>query len=138
MLADTDQIDTESQAVTPSKGGSKARLLTFDDLDRRTKSYQQAVEFRDELIGERGGTANLDGMRIRFIEDFAITSAMIRDAQVRWLRGDTEVNLSEIATLLNCRRRDADLIGGTEPRDITPDIATFMANKAAQKAGAAA
>ena len=121
VLADTDPIEAESQAVMPPKGG-KVRLLSFDDLDKRTKPYQQAVEFRDELMSERGGEANLDALRIRFIEDVAITSAMIRDAQVRWLKGE-QIGISEIATLLNSRRRDAEQIGGPEPRDIPPSLA---------------
>jgi hypothetical protein len=61
-----------------------------------------------------------------------------RDAIVRWLRGEP-ISLSELATLLNCRRRDAELIGlDPAPRDITPDIATYMAQKAAEKARPAA
>ncbi|MER9167691.1 hypothetical protein NKI12_09950 [Mesorhizobium australicum] len=137
MLAEADTIDTEGQAVAPSKGGGKARLVTFDDLDKRTKAAQQAIEFRDLLISERGGD-DLGALRMAIIEDVACVSAMIRDAQVRWLRGEP-ISLTELATLLNCRRRDAELIGlDPAPRDITPDIATFMANKAAQKAGAAA
>ncbi|AZO12528.1 MULTISPECIES: hypothetical protein [unclassified Mesorhizobium] len=136
MPEDTATVEPGSPPVAPSKGG-KVRLLSFEDLDKRTKPYQQAVELRDELIGERGGESALDAMRIRFIEDVAITSAMIRDAQVRWLKGE-QIGISEIATLLNSRRRDAEQIGGPEPRDVTPDITTFMASRAAQKASSAA
>ncbi|TGP27356.1 hypothetical protein EN875_034005 [Mesorhizobium sp. M2D.F.Ca.ET.232.01.1.1] len=119
MLADSAQIDLGSEPAAPSKGGGKTRLLTLDSLDRRTRGYQMAAEFRDELIRERGGEANLDAMRLRFIEDFAVTSAMIQDAQVRWLAGDP-VDPGIIATLLNTRRRDAEMIGGPQPRDVTP------------------
>ncbi|BCH01251.1 hypothetical protein MesoLj131b_32500 [Mesorhizobium sp. 131-2-5] len=137
MLADTDPIDTESQAAAPAKGGGKARLVTFDDLDKRTKAAQQAIEFRDLLISERGGD-DLGALRMAIIEDVACVSAMIRDAQVRWLKGE-QISLTELATLLNCRRRDAELIGlDPTPRDITPDIATFMATRAAEKASKAA
>lgn len=136
MLADADPIETESQAVAPSKV-AKARLVTFDDLDKRTKAAQQAIEFRDLLISERGGD-DLGALRMAIIEDVACVSAMIRDAQVRWLRGEP-ISLTELATLLNCRRRDAELIGlDPTPRDITPDITSYMAQKAAEKARPAA
>lgn len=130
MLADSAPIDLGSEPIAPSKSGGKARLLTLDSLDRRTKGYQMAAEFRDELIRERGGEANLDAMRLRFIEDFAVTSAMIQDAQVRWLAGDP-VDPSIIATLLNTRRRDAEMIGGPAPRDITPSLSDIIAGRAA-------
>lgn len=129
MLADSATIDLVSSPPTQPKGG-KVRLLSFDDLDRRTKPYQQAVEFRDELISERGGESSLDALSIRIIEDVAITSAMIRDAQVRWLKGE-QIGIGEIATLLNSRRRDAEMIGGPTPRDITPTLDQFVRGAAA-------
>ncbi|WP_378917030.1 hypothetical protein [Mesorhizobium kowhaii] len=121
-------MEAESQAATPSKGGSKARLVTFDDLDKRTKAAQQAIEFRDVLISERGGD-DIGALRMAIIEDVACTSAMIRDAQVRWLRGE-QISLSELATLLNCRRRDAEMIGiDPAPRDVTPSLSQYIAGK---------
>jgi hypothetical protein len=46
---------------------------------------------------------------------------MVEDAAARWLNGEP-VDPAGIATLLNARRRDAELIGiDPEPRDVTPD-----------------
>ena len=40
---------------------------------------------------------------------------------------------TSIATLLNARRRDAELIGiDPEPIDVTPDLRTYLAQKAAE------
>ncbi|WP_301004808.1 hypothetical protein [Mesorhizobium sp.] len=137
MPEDTATIELCSQANAPSKGAGKARLVTLGDLDKRTAAAKQALEFRDLLISERGGD-DIGALRLAIIEDVACVSAIIRDAQVRWLKGE-QISLSELATLLNTRRRDAELIGiDPEPRDITPDITTFMANKAAEKASKAA
>ena len=38
------------------------------------------------------------------LEDIAMTSTMIRDMQVRWLRG-ADVSAPELCTLINTRRR---------------------------------
>jgi hypothetical protein len=105
MPADASQIEAESAADAAPKGdGEKVRLVTMDALDRRTKAAQYALELRDELIGERGGEKSMSAMSRALVEDIAMTSTMIRDMQVRWLRG-APVSASELCTLINTRRR---------------------------------
>ena len=96
------------------------RLLSLDDLDKRTTAARQAFEFRDRLVSERGGEERMGTLKLAMLDSVALLSAMIKDAEIRWLKGD-KVDLSELATLLNARRREAQLIGlEGDPRDVTP------------------
>src|SRR4051812_22516614 len=84
----------------------KARLLSLGDLDRRTRAAQAAFDLRDRIVAERGGAEMLSVLQLAMIDSVAVISTMIKDAEVRWLRGD-QVDLSELSTLLNARRREA-------------------------------
>ena len=56
---------------------------------------------------------------------------MLRDAEVRWLRGEP-VELSEIGTLLNARRREAQMVGlEIEPKDVTLTLGDYLASRSA-------
>jgi hypothetical protein len=54
---------------------------------------------------------------------------MVEDLQVKWLRGE-RVEPTLIATLLNARRREAEIIGiDPEPKDVTPDLKSYLESK---------
>jgi hypothetical protein len=108
---------------TPDAG--KLRLLTLDDLDGRTRAKQRAEELRESLISERGGIDRLDVMRVAHTASWAILTAMIEDQCARFLMGEA-VEPSAIATLINARRREGEVIGEPEPRDITPDLHEYL------------
>lgn len=120
MFEDRGEMEAESPADGSPKGGAKVRLLSMSDLDRRTTAARQAFEFRDRLISERGGKDGMGTLRLAMLDSVAMLSAMIRDLEIRWLKGD-KVDLAELATLMNARRREA-LIIGVDPaaRDVTP------------------
>jgi hypothetical protein len=104
----------------------KSQLLTLDDLDRRTKAGQRAFEFHDRLVSERGGAGSMGVLRYAVTRSVAVLSAMIEDAQARWLMGEP-VSLADLATLLNARRREAEKIGiDPDPKDITPDLQDIL------------
>ena len=104
----------------------KTQLLTLDDLDRRTRAGQRAFEFADRLISERGGAQSMGILRATMVKSVAVLSAMIEHAQACWLAGDP-VNLNELATLLNARRREAEKIGlDPDPKDITPSLEAIL------------
>ena len=97
----------------------KVRLLTLDDLDKRTAAAKLAFDFRDKLLSERGGAGNIGLLRRAMIDSVAILTAAIRHAEVQWLKGEP-VDMTELATLLNARRREAEKIGiDPDPRDVT-------------------
>lgn len=128
MQADTLTIDAGSRA----NGGHKLRLLTIDDLDGRTRARQRADELRERLLAERGGADRLDILRTTHASTWALLSSMIEDQMARFLLGEP-VQPSEIATLINVRRREGEVLGEPEPRNVTPSIVEYAADIAARK-----
>ncbi|ACE92771.1 hypothetical protein RHECIAT_CH0003833 [Rhizobium etli CIAT 652] len=100
--------------VQPSKAdrssAGKTRLLTLHDLDGRTSAAQMAYALRDAIAADLGGLDSLSALKRELVNSVAIMSAIVTDANARWLRGEP-VSLAEIATLSNARRRDAQLLG---------------------------
>jgi hypothetical protein len=104
---------------------AKRRLITLEDLDRRCRAAQRALDLQDRLIAERGGTEHLSVLRFEMIRSVAVLSAMIEDQQARWINGEA-VLPTDIATLLNARRREAELVGVDPiPRDVTT-LASYL------------
>ena len=65
------------------------------------------------------------------VESLAVLSTMIKDSEIRWLKGEA-VDPTELATLLNARRREALLVGvDIEPQDVTPDLASYLRARSA-------
>lgn len=133
MSAEAREIDAGNAADVagkPRRAGGRARLLTLADLDRRTGAAQAAIELRDRLVSERGGEANLNALRLAMLDSVAVLTAMIRDTEVRWLKGEP-VDPSALATLLNARRREAELVG-LDPKalDVTPSLQNYLKQKA--------
>jgi hypothetical protein len=107
-------------------GPPKTRALTLDDLDRRTLAAKRALELHERLVAERGGQQNLSILRYEMTKSVAVLSAMIEDLQVKWLKGEP-VDPATIGTLLNARRREAEVIGlDPLPRDVTPDLRSYL------------
>jgi len=120
------------EGTSPAHSG-KIRLLTLDDLDGRTRAAQRAHDLTDKLLAERGG-ADSGELRRAMTTGVALLTTMVEHYAARWLSGDP-VDPASIATLLNARRRDAELIGiDPEPRDITPTrrLADHIARRQAE------
>ncbi|WP_326912788.1 hypothetical protein [Rhizobium johnstonii] len=120
--------------VQPSKAthsqSTKARLLTLADLDGRTSAAQMAYALRDAIASDLGGMDSLSALKRELVNSVAIMSAIVTDANARWLRGEP-VSLAEIATLSNARRRDAQLLGLERvAKDIT-DLDAYLSGGAA-------
>ncbi|WP_189524093.1 hypothetical protein [Mesorhizobium sp. M8A.F.Ca.ET.165.01.1.1] len=137
MPADADLIDLGS-TPNASRSGAKARLRTLADLDRRTAAAKATFELRNSIASDLGGIDRLSAMQRELVDGAALLGAMIKDLGANYLSGDP-VDLSEFMALTNAQRRLlADIGLERKAHDITPDIATFMATKAAEKAGKAA
>jgi hypothetical protein len=116
-------------ARKPVDYGGKTKLLTLDDLDRRTRAATRALDLQDKLISERGGTENLSALRVEVLRSVAVLSAMVEDLQARWLMGE-KTDVAVISTVINARRREAELIGlDPLPRDVSPDLRDYLAGK---------
>jgi hypothetical protein len=103
--------------------------MSLADLDGRTRAASRAFELSDRLLNERRPAGEL---RKAITRDVTLLTCMIEDQAARWLAGEP-VDPAGIATLLNARRRDAELIGvDPEPKDISPDLHTYLEAKAAE------
>ena len=70
------------------KRKARLRLRSIADLDGRTQAAQFAKETRDAIIEDRGGADSLGQMDRSLIEHWATGDAILRDAGIRWLKGE--------------------------------------------------
>jgi hypothetical protein len=71
-------------------------------------------------------------MRTAHASTWAILTALIEDKLARVIVGEP-VDLTEVATLINARRREGEAIGEPEPRDITDTVESIAADLAAER-----
>lgn len=110
----------EAEPRPEAKPKGKVRLLTLDDLDKRTTAARQALEERDRIIAERGGADGMGVVRLALADSVALLNAMIRHEQAQWLRGEP-IDPDTLAKLINTRGREAERVGlNIDPRDVTP------------------
>ena len=108
----------------------KARLLTLDDLDRRTQAYRLTSEILEGVMSDMGGADHCTTLQRSLAESVAVMGAMIRDLEVRFLKGEA-VDIAEYTALINARRREATTIGlERKSRDVTPSLAEYVRSKA--------
>ena len=121
--------------ASESSGGGKTRLLSLDDLDRRTRAFQNAKEMRHAIISDLGGTEQLSTLELIQAENAAVDAAVLRDLQVRWLRGE-EVEASVLATIENVFNRTAAMLGTKRrTKDVVPSIEQYATHLRAQTSG---
>lgn len=124
-------MQSESEAPAAQKGGGKVRLLTLDDIDRRTTAYQRTRELIAAIESDLGGVEQLSTAEQQIGKRAAITSSMLDDLGAKWLQGEP-VDPSLWATLSNAERRLYETIGlRKRPRDVTPDLHSYVARRAA-------
>jgi hypothetical protein len=119
---DTSELPTKSKRDRRPKH----RLLTLEDLDRRTRSAQFACETRDAICADIGGADRLSTLQTILADNVAVMTAMLADLKVRWLKGD-DVDVMAIATLTNTFNRSAAMLGiQRQARDVVPDLRTYL------------
>ena len=117
------------EAETPPERHSKVRLVSMAQIDRRTKAAQIALETKDAIIADLGGVERLSTLERLMAENAAVSAAILRDAHVRWLRGEP-VPVSEIATLENTFNRTAAALGlNRRAKDVTKSIDGYIEEK---------
>ena len=127
------QISAKKSRRKPPPGLT-VKLLTLDDLDRRTRAAGRALELQETLVNERGGAGSLSVLRLSMTRSVAVLCAMVEDMQARWLLGEP-IDPAAIATIMNARRREAEVVGiDPLPKDVTPDLADYLAAKQAAAA----
>ncbi len=125
-----DELDAENGNDGPQvngngsrrEGGSKTRLLSLDDLDRRTKAFQVAHDTKHAIIADLGGAEQLSMLELIQVENAAVDAAVLRDLQVRWLRGE-KVEATVLATVENVFNRTAAMLGTKRrTKEVVPSI----------------
>src|SRR5262245_31023931 len=122
-------MDASTVQAGSNGDGRKTRLLSIADLDGRTRARRRAEELRERVVSERGGADRMDALRLVHADSWAILTALIEDQIARLMLGEA-VDPAGIATLINTRRREGEVIGSPEPRDVTPTLAQYLASKA--------
>jgi hypothetical protein len=113
-------------AATPPVRAGKVRLVSMDQIDRRTKAAQLALEAKQAIIADLGGLDQLSMLERLACEQAAMASAVVADSYARWLKGE-EVSLPEIATVQNAFLRVASSLGfGRRARDVTTSIESYL------------
>jgi hypothetical protein len=124
----------EIQAGSANGAGPKAKLLTLGDLDGRTRAAQVVKQTISAIVSDLGGEQNISTAEQQLIESAAVTGAMCESLATRWLLGEA-VDPSQYATLSNAQRRLLETVGLRRvQRDITPDLPTYLASRAAKAA----
>lgn len=129
--SDSAEIAAGSTSEAAPKRGGKVRLLTLDDLDGRTRAAQQVRDTRAEVIADLGGEDHLSTLEHAAVNNAALTVAMVHDAGVRWLQGES-IDPGSVATLVNAFNRTAAILGWQRrQKDVTPSLAEYAARKGA-------
>ncbi|MFB6419903.1 hypothetical protein [Bradyrhizobium tunisiense] len=120
MLIDTSEnADVTDEVGVRRSADAPRHRLRLADLDGRTRGAKRANEVLETIISERGGRDRMNMVQLKSAEAYAVLTAMIEGIGAGWLVGQ-EVDANEYATLLNARRREQQVMGGPEPRDVTP------------------
>jgi hypothetical protein len=116
------------EAANPPVRAGKVRLVSMDQIDRRTKAAQLALEAKQSIIADLGGLDQLSTLERLACEHAAMASAVTADAYARWLKGE-EIALTEIATVQNAFLRVASSLGfARRAKDVTKSINEYLAD----------
>jgi hypothetical protein len=133
MAGDAAQAGDKNNAGAPPKTIGKARLLTLDDLDRRTSAYRETRKLITDLEGDLGGGDRLSTGERQLVQRAAVLGSMLADTEGRWIEGEP-IDLGGYCAIVNAQRRVLEAIGlRRQPRDVTPSVADYVAHIAAEE-----
>ncbi len=119
---------SDTPANPPAKIG-KARLISLDQLDRRTKAAQLALETKESIVADLGGEDGLSTLERLACEQASLAAAVVADSYARWLQGE-QIALAELATVQNSFLRVASTLGfQRRAKDVTPDLGAYLKAK---------
>jgi hypothetical protein len=128
--------DTATVALEKPADGGKARLLTLGDLDGRTNSARQARALIAAIEDDLGGADRLSASERVLAARAGVATAMIEHLEAVWLSG-RGLDVGAYSTLLNSVTRTLRTLGlKRQPRDITPNLADYVAERATDSAPA--
>jgi hypothetical protein len=133
-LTDTTTVLADNAPGAKPKRAIRARLLTLNDLDGRTAAYRETRKLIDEIEADLGGADRLSTAERQIVQRAAVLGAIAADTEARWIDGQP-FDPVIYCTVINAQRRLLETIGlKRRPRDVTPDLKTYLAQKAARQA----
>lgn len=103
--------------------------MTLGDLDGRTAAAKAARALVADLESDLGGADRLSAGERALVVRAAVTTAMLEHIEATWLSGG-EMDVAAYTALANVQRRLLTTVGlQRRPRDVTPDLDDYVANR---------
>jgi hypothetical protein len=137
LAIDSTELPAGNGGYAAPKQG-KCRLMTLDDIDRRTAAYAAVKNLIDELEACAGGSDRLSPGERQLIQRAAVLGALLEDTETRWIRSGS-IDPKDYCTVINAQRRVLESIGLKRqvPRDVTPTLEQIAADIEAGREDAA-
>jgi hypothetical protein len=116
-----------SVEVQPKRSTGKHRLLTIEDLDRRTRAAQHARDLRDGIHADLGGADRLSTLQTILVDSAAVIAVMLGDLKTRWLAGH-DIDVGTVSTLQNTLNRTGAMLGLERLARDTPDLRAYLSS----------
>jgi hypothetical protein len=111
--------------------------MSLDRLDGRTIACRRARELVSSLQADLGGTDRLSEGTKQLVRRAAVLGVFIENSEAAWLAGQ-EVALGDYLSAVNSQRRVLTTIGlERRAREVTPSVAEYVANTAADEEASA-
>ena len=120
-------VATEMRDGSAPKG--KVRLLTLEDLDRRTGAFKRIAELISALEADLGGSDRLSTAQRQIAQRACLMAALLESMEADWLSGNG-IDPTIYSALSNTQRRLLEVLGlERKPRDVPPSLAAYIAQK---------
>src|SRR5260370_31160896 len=107
-------------------------FLTMSDLDCLSGAAARCLELARELEVDLGGADRLSTAQRQLIQRAAVLAAQLEDFETRWCLGEV-VELPDYLQAINVQRRLLATLGlERRPRDVSPDVRTYLRDAAAR------
>jgi hypothetical protein len=105
-------------------------LRQFEGLDRRSLPYLETKRLIDAMQADLGGADQLSAAEKQMVQHAAILGAVIAKTEAHFLKHQ-RIDAAEYCLVVNAQRRLFETLGTRRrPRDVTPDLQTYLATKA--------
>ncbi len=124
--------DTKQMPALSALDRGKVRLLTLADLDGRTNAAKAARALVADLESDLGGADRLSAAERALVVRAAVTGAMVEHLEASWLSGG-DYDVLTYTALAKLQLRLLTALGlQRRSRDVTPDLAAYVAAKSPQ------
>jgi hypothetical protein len=129
MTADTVQLETACDPITRSTNGrytGKARLITREAIDGRTKARRQFDAIANGIAADMGGESRLSTVEKHLVEAFAGVAVHVSDINARLLLGQ-DIDVVEHSQAISTLVRVASRIGTSRrAKNVTPSLKQYL------------